>query len=98
MKFRAEKFPFWVCKFEYIYSQEVLIYKVSVTGKELSLSAIAYRYSSSLLKILVFAFPDGGLEFFPLELEVPFPLEEDLGRCNEDELGRDALKGKFFIG
>ena len=39
-----------------------------------------YRYSSSLLRILLFDLPDGGREFFPVELAVPFPLEADEDR------------------
>jgi hypothetical protein len=34
--------------------------------------------------------PDGGREFFPVELAVPFPLEADEGRWSEDELALDA--------
>ena len=51
-----------------------------------------YKYSSSLLRILLFDFPDGGRAFFPTELPVPFPLNADDGRWSEDELGLDAFK------
>ena len=39
--------------------------------------------------------PDGGREFFPEELPVPFPLEADSGRWSDDELGLDACKRMY---
>ena len=64
----------------------------------LTIDCMTYRYSSSLLRILLLPdLPDGGREFFPLELVIPLSLEADEGRWSEVELGRDAFNNIYVI-